>query len=93
MNRFKKASGVARRAVRGAMDAWFQEKAEEIGRERFGGKKIWMAIRDMQQGSRSLIRFRSVTIYDEDGNPCGNTSTQHQRWRRHFIKVLNIRSP
>ena len=33
--------------MRKAKNTWFQEKAEEIERERFGGKKVWKAIRDM----------------------------------------------
>ena len=53
---------------------------------------MWKAIRDMQRGRRGLIRTRAVTIHDEDDVPCGNISDQHQRWRRHFTKVLNIRS-
>ena len=33
-----------------------------------------------------------VSIEDEDGVPCVTTDTQHQRWRRHFNSVLNIRT-
>ena len=53
---------------------------------------MWKAIRDMQRGRRGLIPTRAVTISDEDDVPCGSISDQHQRWRRHFNKVLNIRS-
>ena len=53
---------------------------------------MWKAIRDMQRGRRGLIPTRAVTIHDEDDVPCGSISDQHQRWRRHFNKVLNIRS-
>ena len=90
--RFKEARGTARQAVRKAKNRWFQEKAEEIEREMFGGKKVCKAIRDMQRGRRGLIPTRAVTIHDEDDVPCGSISDQHQRWRRHFNKVLNIRS-
>ena len=38
--RFKEARGAARQAVRKAKNRWFQEKAEEIERERFWGKKV-----------------------------------------------------
>ena len=89
--RFKEARGTARQAVRKAKNKWFQEKAEEIEREIFGGK-VWKAIGDMQRGRRGLIPTRAVTIHDEDDVPCGSISDQHQRWRRHFNKVLNIRS-
>ena len=34
----------------------------------------------------------SVTINDEDGNPCTSPSAQQQRWRRHFSRVLNMQS-
>ena len=53
---------------------------------------MWKAIRDMQRGRRGLIPTRAVTIHDEDDVPCGSISDQHRRWRRHFNKVLNIRS-
>ena len=90
--RFKEARRKARKSVRKAKNAWFQEKAEEIEKERFGGKKVWKIIRDMQRGRRGLIPSRAVIICDEDGAPCVSTSDQHQRWRRHFTKVLNVRS-
>ena len=67
-------------------------KAEEIERERFGGKKVWNAIRDMQWGRRGLLPSRSVVIHDEDGVLCSSKDTQHQRRRRHFTKVFNITS-
>ena len=47
LRRFRKARGTARRAIREAKNTWFLRKAEEIERERFGGKKVWKAIRDM----------------------------------------------
>ena len=83
------ARGEARRAVRRAKNAWFLERAEEVERERFGGKKVWKCIRDMQRGRRGLLLSRVVTIHDSDGVPCVSTSAQHQRWRQHFTKVLN----
>ena len=57
---FKEARGSARRAVRRVKNAWFQEKAEEVEKERFGGKKVWKIIRDMQRGRRGLIPSRVV---------------------------------
>ena len=38
LNKFKEARCNARRPVRRAKNIWFQEKAEQIERERFGGK-------------------------------------------------------
>ena len=92
LTRFREARGEARRAVRSAKNAWFLEKAKEVERERFGGKKVWRCIRDMQRGRRGLLPSRVVTIHDVNGVPCVSTSAQHQRWRQHFTKVLNIMS-
>ena len=53
---------------------------------------VWRCIRDMQHGRRGLVPTRSVTIQDEDGNPCITPKAQKQRWQRHFTKVLNVQS-
>lgn len=90
--KFREARGIARRAVRNAKNAWFLEKAEEVERERFGGKHVWRCIRAMQRNRRGLLPSRVVTIHDADGVPCVSTTAQHQRWRQHFTKVLNIMS-
>ena len=37
--------------------------------------------------------MKAVTIEGENGVPCTSTATQHRCWRRHFSKVLNVRSP
>ena len=92
LTKFREARGEARRAVRRAKNAWFLEKAEEVERGRFGGKMVWKCIRDMQRGRRGLLPTRVVTIHDAEGVPCVSTSAQHQRWRQHFTKVLNIQS-
>ena len=65
--RFREVRGQARRAVRKAKNAWFLIKAKEVEGERFGGKKAWKAIRDMQRGRRGLIPSRAVSILDESG--------------------------
>ena len=57
---------MARRAIRAAKNTWFQSKAEEAERERFGGKRVWKCIRDMQHGHRGLMPSRVVTIVDEN---------------------------
>ena len=80
------------RPIREAKNAWFLRKAEEIEREKFGGKKVWNAIRDMQRGRRGLLPSRSVVIHDEDGVLCSSKDTQHQRRHSHFTKVFNITS-
>lgn len=35
---------------------------------------------------------RSVAVRDEKGNPCSTHELQQQRWRRHFMKILNNQS-
>ena len=90
--RFAKARSEARRAVRAAKNAWFTSKAEEAEQSRFGGKKVWKCIRDMQYGRRGLVPSRLSTVVDENGNPCTTLEAQQQRWRRHFTKILNIQS-
>jgi hypothetical protein len=75
-----------------AKNAWFQSKAEEAQRSRFGGKRVWNCIRAMQSGRRGLIPSRSSCIRDEEGNQCRSLSEQQQRWHRHFRGVLNVRS-
>ena len=62
---FRKARGEAQKAIRRAKNEWFKAKAEEVEQERFGGKKVWQSIRDMQRGWRGLLPSVSVTINDE----------------------------
>ena len=92
MAQFKQVRSMARKAIRDAKNAWFQAKADEAQRERFRGKVVWKCIRDMQGACRGLIPSRVITINDENGEPCSTPTTQQQRWRRHFTKVLNRRS-
>ena len=90
--RFRRARGEAQRAIRKAKNDWFETKTEEAERQQFGGKKVWQCIRDMQRGRRGLLPSVSVTISDEDGNPCTSLSAQQQRWQRHFTRVFNMQS-
>ena len=89
---FCRARSEARQAVRAAKNAWFTSKAEEAHWSRFGGKKVWKCIRDMQYGQRGLVPSTLTTVVDEEGNPCTTVEAQQQRWRRHFTKILNIQS-
>ena len=75
-----------------AKNTWFQSKAEEAQKTRFGGKVVWNCIRAMQFGRRGLIPSRSSCIRDEEGNHCRSLPEQHQRWHRHFSRVLNLTS-
>ena len=92
LQRFRKARSETRQAIRAAKNAWFQAKAEEAQRGRFGGKAVWQCIRAMQSGRRGLVPSTTGCVRDEDGNKCTLLSEQHQRWQRHFTKVLNMRS-
>ena len=65
--KFAKARSEARRAVREAKNRWFQEKAKEAQHGRFGSKKVWQCIRDMQRGKRGMVPIRRTTIKDEEG--------------------------
>ena len=90
--KFRKARGEARRAVRAAKNKWFQDKADIVEQDKFGGKQVWNCIRDMQHGKRGQVPSRVITIHDEDDMLCVSTASQHQQWRRHFAKVLNVAS-
>ena len=89
--RFSKVRSAARKMVREVKNKWFSSKAEEAQNVRFGGKKVWQCIRDMQYGRRSLVPSRQMTLDDEEGNTCAMTiEDQQERWRRHFFEILNI---
>ena len=38
-----------------------------------------------------LIPCRTPVIDDEEGVPCSSKEAQQLRWKRHFLKVLNLR--
>ena len=90
--KFLKAWWDARKAVRDAKDTWFRRKADEAQVGRFCGKKVWRAIRDMQQACRGPIPQRTGNIKDEEGHPCTTSEGKEQRWRRHFTGILNVES-
>ena len=69
---------------------WFRKKAEEAQKERFGDKKVWQCVRDLQCGRRGRKPTRVVTVDNENGRPCVTVDAQKDRWRRHFNKVLNV---
>ena len=47
LKKFREARSKARKVIREAKNAWFQAKAEEAQRSRFGGKVVWKCIRDL----------------------------------------------
>ena len=90
--KYADARRAARRAVRAAKDAWFQRKVLEAERGRNGGKLVWRCIRDIQRGRRGLVPVKTAVVKDEDGNTCTTAKAQHERWSRHFTKILNIQN-
>ena len=92
LSKFRQARNTAKRANRKAKNDWFQEKAREIEKKRFGGKKAWKAIREIQCECRELLPGRMAVINDEEGVPCSSKEAQQQRWSRHFTKVPNLGS-
>lgn len=87
---FLQARSRARKAARAAKNSWFQRKAEEAPSVRFGGKKVWQCIRDMQRAHRGLVPTRSTVVRNNDGTLCATPEAQHERWRQHFSSILNI---
>ena len=77
-HKFSKARSKARRAVRDAKNTWFMNKAEEAQKVRFGGKRVWQCIRDMQYGRRGLVPSRFTAVNDEEGNPCVTPEAQQE---------------
>ena len=49
---FRVARGRARIMIRRVKNEWFRKKAEEAQKERFGDKKVWQCVRDLQCGRR-----------------------------------------
>ena len=82
LSQFRRARSECRWAIREAKNQWFQSKAEEAQKARFGGKTVWRCIRDMQRCRRGLVPSKSATINDEEGNPCTTPLAQQQRWKR-----------
>ncbi len=89
---FKRCRRDARTAIRQAKTTWFIGKASAAERSRFSGGNVWKSIRAIQQGCIGLTPVEVHAIKDEEGATCSSLDAQHQRWSRHFTKVLNIRS-
>ncbi len=89
---FRRCRREARSAIRQAKTTWFIDKANAAEQSRFSGGNIWKSIRAIQQGCAGLSPVQVHAIKDEDGATCSSSDAQHQRWSRHFTKVLNIRS-
>ena len=92
LRKFREARSKARKVIREAKNAWFQAKAEEAQKSRFGGKVVWRCIRDLQFTRRGLRPTRPNAVRDEDGNLCTSSLAKQRRWLNHFNKVLNVQS-
>ena len=86
------ARAEARKAVKQAKATWYRETAAVAERGKFGQKQVWDSIRDLQSAHRGLIPCRTSTIKKTDGTVCSSTEEQLERWREHFLQVLNVRS-
>ncbi len=73
----------ARKGVRTAKNTWFQMREEwgEVSLEEHQRRTTW----EKRTCSKAVLR-------DEAGAACGTSEMQHQRWRRHFCQILNIKS-
>ena len=76
--------------TREAKDEWFLKKAKGAQAGSYGGKVIWRCIRDIQRGREWLVPIKCVSVHDEKGKDCDTPQQHQERWRRHFIQVLNI---
>ena len=74
--KYLKSRQDARKAVRNAKDTWFKRKADEVQESRFGEKKVWRCIRDMQRACRGLVPQRTGNIKDEEGRPWCTSSKE-----------------
>ena len=92
LREFREARSKARKVIREAKNAWFQAKAEEAQKSRFGGKVVWRCIRDLQFARRGLRPTRPNAVRDEDGNLCTSSLAKQRQWLNHFKKVLNVQS-
>ena len=90
--KFVVARRVARKTVREVKNKWFQTKAAKASAGRNGRKIVWKCIRDIQRSRRGMVPMRVTTVKDEDGRSCSTPDSLQQRWKRHFTKVLNIKS-
>ena len=75
--------------MRAAKNTWFQNKAKEAQKVRFGGKKVWLCIRDMQRGRRGLVPTRTAMVRDEDGTPCtASTLEETLHFHSEYLQLL-----
>ena len=75
------------------MPAWFLKTATAIESMKFGQQEVWNNIHDLQTASRGLVQIKTLcSVRKLDGTICSSAGEQQQRWREHFLKVLNIQS-
>ena len=78
--------------IRKLKNQWFSNKAAEIERSMRRAPSAWESIRQLQQAGGGLRPYIPRTVRGEDSEVCKTPSECHDRWRRHFKKVLNVLS-
>ena len=78
--------------IRKLKNQWFLSKADEIERSMRRARSAWKSIRQLQQAGRALRPSIPCTVRGKDGEVCKTPRECHNRWRRHFEKVLNVLS-
>ena len=87
--KFKRARSSVQREIRKAKNDWIMDKAkqiEELESSGMGGA-VWKVIRQMQQ--RRAGDYQLV-VKNLNGELCQGVKELSERWREHFIKVLNV---
>ena len=91
-SQFKSARSKARAAVRRAKNKWLVEVAEQAESSKHGGA-VWSTIRAIQRCFHGLRPLPAVTLKNEVGELCKSAEEVSERWKQHFMNVLNIQSP
>ena len=90
--KFKRARSSVQREIRKAKNDWFMDKAkqiEELESSGMGGA-VWKVIRQMQQRRAGRLPVRSSVVKKLNGELFQGVEELSERWREHFIKVLNV---
>ena len=90
--RYVKLKSLVQRLIRQTKNKWFQTKAAEIEDKMNRSRPGWKSIRQLQEAGRGLRPVTPRALRKEDGELCKTTEECHDRWRRHFEKVLNVAS-
>ena len=87
---YLKQKSAAQRLIRDTKNKWFQAKAAEIENKMNRSRPGWKSIRQLQEAGRGMRPVTPRALRKEDGELCKTSAECHDRWRRHFEKVLNV---